>query len=75
MEAIEMSVNLNKLEDHMKEIVRKFNEYKKSGIDEEIMIIYIADKTRLPKSKVKQMLNCQQEFYDKLIQDEVAEKI
>ena len=70
-----MTVNLNKLEDHMKEVVKKFNEFKKSGINKEIMIIYIADKTRLPKGKVKEMLKSQEEFFKNLISEAVAEKI
>jgi len=70
-----MPVNLNKLEDHMKEVVKKFKELKQLGIDEEIMLIYIADKTRLPKNKVKQMLKCQEDFYNKLISNEVVDKL
>lgn len=70
-----MSVNLSKLEDHMKEVVKKFNELKKAGVDEEIMIIYLADKTHISKSNVRNLLKHQEEFYSKLLSDAVAEKI
>ena len=70
-----MSVNLNKLEDHMKDVVKKFNELKKAGVDEELMIIYLADKTRLSKKDVKNLLEHQEEFYSKLLGEAVAEKI
>ena len=70
-----MPVNLNKLEDHMKEVVQKFNEFKKAGIDEELMIIYIMHKTKLSKDKVKQMLKSQADFYSSLVAEKVMEKL
>ena len=70
-----MTVNLNKLEDHMKEVVKKFKELQRSGIDEELMVVWIADKCNLSKKDVRFMLLRQKEFYNKLVSDEVAETL
>ncbi len=55
------------LNKRLKKVVEKFNELKKSGIDEEILIVYIHHKTKLSRKNVKKMLEAQEEFYKKLI--------
>lgn len=59
----------------MKEVVRKFRELQTAGIDSELLIIYIADKTKLSKRDVIAMLSAQEDFYTKLITNEVADRI
>lgn len=64
-------VDLKKLQDNLNEVVKKFREFRDSGINEEMLLIYIADKTKLPKKEIKNMLDKEKEFYDVLIKDKV----
>ena len=46
-----------------------------SGVDEELLIIYIKDKTKLPTRDIKKMLDKQEEFYNKLVKEEVVNSL
>jgi uncharacterized protein YktB (UPF0637 family) len=63
------------LKRNLKKVVEKFNDLKKCGIDEEILIIYIRDKTRLSKKQVKEVLNSMDEFYKKLLRKSVIDNL
>ena len=63
------------LSNRLKEVKEKFEALQSCGIDEEILIIYIKDKTKLSKGNVIKMLKAQQEFYDKLIKQEIIRNL
>ena len=66
---------ITQLEKRLKEVVEKFNALKEAGIDEELLIVYLQYKTKLPKKSIKELLNSMEEFFDKLVSKEVAEKL
>ena len=59
----ETIVTLNK---RLEEITKAFDEWKSTGLDEELLTIFIAHKTKLSKNKVVSMLRAQEEFVNKL---------
>lgn len=63
------------LNKRLKDIVEQFETWRKMGIDEEIMIIYLHDKTKLSKTKVKELLDAQEVFHRKLISRLAAEDL
>ena len=63
------------LNKRLKEVVNKFNEFKRIGIDDEILEIYLEKKTKLSKKKVKEFLKNYKEFYNKLIKEEMIEAL
>ena len=66
---------LDRLDKNMKDVVSKFKDLKNSGVDEELLIIYIKDKTKLPTRDIKKMLDKQEEFYNKLVKEEVVNSL
>ena len=63
------------LSNRLKEIKEKFEALQELGIDKDILICYIRDKTRLSKGDIILMLKAQQEFYNKLIKKAIIEKL
>jgi hypothetical protein len=59
----ETIIALNK---RLEEITKAFDEWKLAGLDEELLTIFIAHKTKLSKNKVVSMLRAQEEFVNKL---------
>ena len=57
---------LEVLNKRLQEVATKFNELKKSGIDEEILIAFIHDRTKLSKGSIRLFLSSQDEFYQRL---------
>lgn len=51
----------------LKSVAQKFDALKKAGMDEEILVIFIQDRTGLAKGKIKEMLKAQDEFFAKLL--------
>lgn len=62
-----MNDRLGILNKRLKTVVERFETLKKSGIDEELLVIFISDRTKLSKKKVKSMLEGMDEFYEKLV--------
>ena len=69
------SSGLNKLHENMKEIKRKYDDWVNSGIDKELLEIYLIHKTKLSKKKVQDFLKNVDEFFDKLVGEEVAKSL
>ena len=65
--------NIEVLNERLKEVHDKFIKLKESGIDEEILEIYLKEKLKTSRGKVKQFLNELEGFYDKLIKHEIIE--
>lgn len=63
------------LNKRLKEARDKFNELKKCGIDEEILEIYLKEKTKLSKKNIKLVLTNLDKFYNKLVKEEILEKL
>ena len=63
------------LSKNLKNMKEKFDALKKSGVNEELLIVWIMHATKYSKKDVKAMLDAQEEFFDKLIQKEVADKL
>ncbi len=57
------------------EVRDKFIELKKSGIDPEILEIYLQHKTKLSRKKIKNFIEHLDEFYHKLIKTKILEEL
>ena len=66
---------IDKLNKRMKVIVDAFDSWKKSGLDEEIMVIYLHDKTKLSKRDIKSMLSNMEVFHKKLVTETLVEAL
>jgi len=66
---------INILNKRLKEVVEKFRELKNSDIDKEILEIYLIYKTKLSKKDIQLVLKNFEEFYKKLIKDEVIKNL
>lgn len=63
------------LSERLKEVKDKFEELKKCGIDSEILEIYLQNKTKLSRRKIKEFLKNLDEFYDKLIKNAIINSL
>jgi len=70
-----MTDKIEVLNKRLKEVVDKFNQLKKCGLDEEILEIYIEKKTKLSKKNVKKVLDSMEDFYNKLIKTTILENL
>ncbi len=69
---------INKIETlnkRLKEVKEKFDALQKSGIDHEILEIYLANKTLLPRRDVKKLLSHLEDFYDRLIKKDILKNL
>lgn len=74
-QTFKMDDEITSLNKRLKEIVDKFKELKDCGMDEEILIIYLQEKTKLSKKKVKEILFHTEEFYEKLVKKNVIKSL
>lgn len=70
-----MPDKITTLNKRLKEVKEKFETLQKSGIDEEILIAWICNKTRMKRADVIKMLKSQEEFYDKLIKESILKNL
>jgi len=63
------------LNKRLKEVRDKFLDLKKCGIDEEILEIYLQNKTKLSRRKIKEFLKNLEEFYDKLVKTAIIDSL
>jgi hypothetical protein len=68
-------VEIDLLNKRLKDVKEAFDSMKKVGVSDEILIVYIMHKTKLPRKRVEAMLNAQEEFYTNLVKTEVAKKV
>ena len=66
-----MAEKIEILNKRLTEVRDKFIELKECGIDEEILEIYIQKKTNLSRKNVRLVLTNLDEFYNKLIKNEI----
>ena len=62
---------INNFEKKLKTLLEGIEIMKKNGIDEEILICWLIQKTKLSRKNVQLMLNSQEEFYNKLLNETV----
>ena len=60
------------LNKRLREVVDKFNEFQRIGINEEILEMYLQQKTKLSKKNVRLFLKNYEEFYHKLLKEEIV---
>jgi len=60
------------LNKRLREVVDKFNEFQKIGINEDILEMYLQQKTKLSKKNVRLLLKNYEEFYHKLLKEEIV---
>ena len=68
-------IAIETLNRRLKEVVDKFNALKNCGMDEEILKIYLQNKTKLPRRDIDKMLKHMEEFYDRLIKEELIKNL
>ena len=70
-----MSDKITELNHQLKAIKEAFDIWQDSGLNKEILEIYIMHKTKMPKGKVKDVLMAQQKFFDELMKEEVVKRL
>lgn len=63
------------LNKRLKDVAEKFKALKECGINEDILISYLKDKTKFSRKNIKKMLYHTKEFFDKLVGDEILKKL
>ena len=66
---------IENLNEQLKNVKTAFDELKKSGINKEILEIFLHHKTKILIKKVKLLLKNTEEFFNDLIAKETLEKI
>ena len=66
---------ITELNKRLQEIKDSFDLWKNSGLNEEIMIVYLAAKLGIAKKDVKNFLNEQEKFFNDLIKAETVKKL
>ena len=70
-----MTNKIETLNKRLKEVKEKFDALQKSGIDHEILEVYLASKTKLPRRDVKRLLSHLEDFYDRLIKEDILKNL
>jgi len=66
---------IDKLNHQLKAIKDAFDLWKDSGLNKEVLEIYVMHKTKLSKKHVKDVLMAQQKFFDELIKEETLKRL
>jgi len=70
-----MTDKITELNKRLKEVKQKFDALQKSGIDHEILEIYLASKTKISRRDVKKFLSHLEEFYKKLMKGAILDEL
>lgn len=70
-----MPDKIKELNERLKKVQEDFKKIKDSGINEEILIIYLQAKTKLSKKDIKKVIDNVDLFFDDLITDEAIKKL
>jgi len=63
------------LSNRLKEVKEKFEALEATGIDKDLLIVWIKDKTKLSKGSIIQMLKAQEDFYNRLVRNAMIDKL
>jgi len=66
---------IDELNYQLKAIKDAFDLWKDSGLNKEVLEIYIMHKTKLPKKKVKDVMRAQEKFFNELIKEETLKRL
>ena len=66
---------IDELNHQLKKIKEAYDLWQESGLNKEILKIYIMHKTKLSKKAVTDMLESQQKFFDELMKEEVIKRL
>ena len=66
---------ITKLSDDLKKIQQNFDTWKFSGLNPEVLVIYLHHKTGISIKNVKSLINSQEEFFTNLIVKEVEKEL
>lgn len=66
---------IEQLRKRLEEFSTSYKEFQKTGIDPEILFAYVHYKTKLSKKTVQQILDAQEEFYQKLINQQLLDNL
>ena len=66
---------INSFEKKLKTLIEGIEIMKKNGIDEEILICWLIQKTKLSRKNVKLMLNSQGEFYNRMLDKSIFDAL
>ncbi len=66
---------IDKLNHQLKAIKEAFDDWNESGLNKEILVIYIMHKTKLSKKKVRDILIAQTKFFDDLMKEETVKRL
>jgi len=67
--------SISRLHQNLKIIKEKYEALVKSGVDREILEIYLMYKSKLPKKRVIELLKNIDDFFNKLISEETLKKL
>lgn len=63
------------LNERLKEVLKKFEAFKESGIDEDILETYIQAKMKISRQATKKFLKTFEEFYDGLVKGAILDAL
>lgn len=66
---------IDRLNHQLKAIKEAFDLWKDSGLNKDILVIYIMHKTKMSKKHVKDMLESQTKFFDELMKEETVKRL
>jgi len=66
---------INSFEKKLKTLIEGIEIMKKNGIDEEILICWLIQKTKLSRKNVQLMLNSQGEFYNRMLDKSIFDAL
>ena len=66
---------IDRLSKQLLKVKERFDMWKNSGLNEEILVVWLHHKTGLSIKKVKELLEDQQKFFDELIKTEVVKRL
>jgi hypothetical protein len=61
--------------ERLKTLVEGIETMKEFGLDESILVSWLVHRGKLSEKRAKELLKCQEEFYNKLIKKSILEKI
>lgn len=61
--------------EQLKELNENIRAFKKNGVDEEILIAWLIYRLKVSKKEARSIIQCQNEFYNKLIKEGIVDKL
>jgi len=65
--------NFNSFSKRLQKLNENLQAVKKFGIDEDILVCYLCQKLKISQKEARKIINCVDEFYDKIVLDAAIE--